>query len=169
LAELEVDSGRLPGRALLDTGVLIRAIGKRRHDEEARACHMFVDAMIEAGRTILVAAPSYAEMLRNEPPTDLPRMRQIVVVPFDQAAARILGSVWVHSTLVHERDRTGTPIAYFKYDAMIASCAVRHRADVLVCIDHGLTSLAERAKVTVAHPKDFLSKQTSLFPVKPRG
>lgn len=51
-----IDPTRLPKRALLDTVILSRVLGKEAEDGGAsRACF---DAMLANGKTILVATPS---------------------------------------------------------------------------------------------------------------
>jgi predicted nucleic acid-binding protein len=148
---------------MLDTGVLIRALRRRIANDDERVCRMLFDALMVHKKDVLVAAPSLAEAIRYDANFDVPRTRYVNVVAFDQAAARLCGSKLPQTTLVEMRDKSGLPISYIKYDAMIVSCAIRHNADMIVSKDQGMVKLALVAGIRAATPKDFLSAQMGLF------
>jgi predicted nucleic acid-binding protein len=62
---MAIDKTTLPDRPLLDTSVLIRALGDRPGDPEAPACQELVEALSDRGASILIAAPSVAEITRK--------------------------------------------------------------------------------------------------------
>jgi predicted nucleic acid-binding protein len=123
-----IDVSRLPQRALFDTGVVIRALGERPNDPRSPLCEALWEAMVENGRDILIAAPSIAEMIRQDGKGEIPHRRGVEVVAFDARAAELLGRKFPERVLTLERTNTGLPKHYIKYDAMIVACAVRHRA-----------------------------------------
>lgn len=166
-----IDPAKLPKVAMLDTGVLVRALGDRPDHPDSLACKELFDAMVVHKREILIAAPTLAEYLRFgkvEPP---PSFDRIAVVAFDDRCAAFLGERFPEARLHEWGHETGAPIAYFKYDAMIVACARIHRADCLVVLDgkkqdgshRGLFSLAEHGGVVARHPADFQQPQRSLF------
>lgn len=156
----EIDPDLLPGRCLVDTGVLIRALGQR-EDEHADKCRSFFDAMVGAKRQMLVAAPTVAELLRGNP-QPLPRTRSVVVVSFDNTAAEILG-VEIPVSVLHDHSaKTGHTRSYLKYDAMIVACARRWEAQCIVALDDDHVALARHAGLVVRHPAAFVRRQTVL-------
>lgn len=156
----EVDPARLPSKYLVDTGVLIRALGQF-SDEDAEVCQKFFDAMIEHRRRMLVAAPTLAEMLRGKP-APLPRTRSVVVVAFDSEAAQILGLEMPVSVLKAQAKSDGLTHTYMKFDAMIVACAKRWEAECIVALDGDHVRMASSVDMEVRHPKDFLERQTVL-------
>jgi predicted nucleic acid-binding protein len=85
-----MDPKLLPDRCLIDTGVLIRAL-RQQQDANTVDCAAFVEAMVMAEKTVLIAAPTLAEVLRSKPETTVPATRHVVVVPFDRRTAELLG------------------------------------------------------------------------------
>jgi len=156
----DIDPDLLPEKCLLDTGVLIRALGQRQ-DAESEVCRDFFDAMLLAKKIILVAAPTVAEMLRGNP-QKLPRTRSIIVVAFDREAAELLGTEIPVAVLKETAKTTGLPHTYMKFDGMIVACAKRWQADCIVALDSDHTKLASHISMTVNHPRDFLVQQTVL-------
>jgi predicted nucleic acid-binding protein len=158
----EIDQALLPSRPLLDSSVLFGALAARDTGPDAQACRKLLDAIMEAGKTILIAAPSIAELLRGSTPVEPPKTMGIIVVGFDDQAARLLAEDFPQEILIKARDATGTPLQYIKYDAMIVACAKRHRADCLVTRDAVMVRLAEQAKVRAYPPQHFYSRQGQL-------
>jgi predicted nucleic acid-binding protein len=156
-----MDAKLLPRRALLDTGVLIRALGEHPTDSRSADCREFVEAMVAANNDVLVAAPSLAEIIRAMAAPEVPATNNIEVVPFDDQAAIVLGTRFPISALKALAHSSGVTLTYLKYDALIAACAIRHRADFLVCIDNRLTAQVPRS-LNVAAPGDFRAKQLQL-------
>lgn len=78
--------------------------------------------MLENKHDILIAALSIAE-LRRKYETQLPRVRNILVVPFDEEAADLLAREFP-SHVFHEIQKAdGTPLNYIKYDSLIVASA----------------------------------------------
>ena len=158
-----MDPGRLPHRVLIDTGVFIRALGQRPEDVQSADCKDFVEAMAHHNREVLVAAPSLAEMIRGLPVPTPPTTTGMLVVAFDDLAAVILGTRFPAKTLKHMAAGTAVPLTYLKYDAMIAACAIRHKAQYLVSLDARLAAQVP-ASLKIAVPGAFREKQLPLLP-----
>jgi len=159
----EIDPSTLPQRALFDTGVVIRALGERPDDARSPMCEALWNAMLENGRQILIAAPSLAEMIRQEGKDySIPRRRGVEVVAFDDRAAVELGRRFPERVLLMERERSQLPKHYIKYDAMIVACAIRHRATHLVGLDGALTGFARAAGIQIVEPIRFEKPQLRL-------
>lgn len=149
----------LPRRAMLDTGVVIRALRQREDDQ---GCVEFWDLMLASKRKVLIAAPTWAEALRSHPDTQIPATTQIVVVPFDRQSAEILAA---HIPMVTQKQLAkalSIPCGYFKYDAMIVSCAKRWKADVIVTLDADHRKLAKTIGVQCVSPSQYTSAQIPL-------
>jgi predicted nucleic acid-binding protein len=158
----EVDPGRLPDSALLDTTVMIRALGDRPNDPRAPLCASLFAKMVQIGKRVLVAAPTVAEMMRSSQQTMPPRSRYVEIVPFDLSAAMMLADKLPLSVLKTLKEQGLGPLTYLKYDALIVACAIRHKADCLVTLDKTMGKLAEQAELPCKTPSDFLQRQTTL-------
>jgi predicted nucleic acid-binding protein len=163
LADIVIDVGLLPQRALFDTGVVIRALGERPDDPRSPFCEALWEAMVDNGREILIAAPSIAEMIRQDGKGAIPHRRGVEVVGFDARAAEFLGRKFPERVLTLERTNTGLPKHYLKYDALIVACAVRHRATHFVGLDIPLTAFAQSAGLKANRPEDFVAPQMNLL------
>lgn len=164
----EIDPKLLPASVMMDSSVLLPALGKVRSTDDAASAPLF-DALIEHRRSILIAAPTAAEFYRRAPTTDIPRTEFVVVVPFDGLAAEELGKRFPPEILKKHR-KGGVPLHYIKYDAMIVACAVRHRATVFVSTDKQQRVLASAVGLVVAAPRDYLSKQVPMkYPPPSKG
>lgn len=159
---MTIDPGLLPESALLDTGVLIRALGDRPHDAVSPACVEFFKAMQETKRDILIAAPTFAELLRGRRGTPLPVMEGVTTVAFDGRAAELLGEAFPMDLLNEFKKKLGDPLAYYKYDAMIVASAERWGAKCIVALDDGVLRLAKERKLRGETPDAFRSKQGTL-------
>jgi len=160
----QMDPKMLPRRALIDTGVFIRALGEHPTDPRSADCKDFVAAMVAQGNDVLVAAPSLAEMIRGLPVPQPPSTGAIVIVAFDDQAAVVLGTSFPVSALKKIATDTGKSVTFLKYDALIGACAVRHRADFLITIDGGFSAQVPKS-LKVAAPGDFRAKQMTLVAV----
>ncbi len=166
-----IDHSLLPNVALVDTGVLMRALGHKPDDPRSEACTEFVAAMIAAKKRLLIAAPTFAEMERGEPDlgaeaVPLPRTRHVIVVPFDDVAARELARQFPTAIANGIADETGLSRTHIKYDAMIAACAIRHEADCIVSLDDKTMKKRYGDAIPVRQPADYRQaedNQTSLF------
>jgi predicted nucleic acid-binding protein len=161
-----MDVNRLPSRVLLDTGVFIRALGEHSSDPRSADCREFTETMLKAGRDLLVAAPSMAEMIRGMPVPTPPTTPGFIIVPFDDMAAIVLGTQFPAKVLKEVAGTSGTPLTYLKYDAMIAACAIRHKAQFLVTLDHRLGAQTPSG-LKIAAPGDFRTKQLTLLAEPP--
>lgn len=160
---VEIDPSTLPQRALFDTGVVIRGLGERPGDDRSLTCEALWNAMLENGRQILIAAPSLAEMIRQEGKGySIPRRRGVEVVAFDDRAAIELGRRFPERVLLLEHQRSALPKNYIKYDAMIVACAIRHRATHVVSLDGALTGFAKAAGIEIVEPNRFEKPQLHL-------
>jgi predicted nucleic acid-binding protein len=166
-----IDPDRLPHAALVDSSVLIPALDRKRSDDEAEICRAFWDAMVAAKRRIVIAAPSISELLRGRPPTYVPRVPSVEIVPFDELAAITLGTVMPTHLLKRVRDKVHGPLAYYKHDALIVACGIRRKIDCIVTTDAPMAGLGRELKIMVAAPISFAQKQVVFRyqPVSPSG
>jgi predicted nucleic acid-binding protein len=156
-----IDEKLLPAIVAFDSSVLIPALNPKQAAGDP-ACARLFEAMDSANRTILIAAPTFAEFLRGAPKSSLPRRRNVVVVPFDQLAAELLAKDFPSTVLVTLNKKSGLPRHYIKYDAMIVACAARHRAGHFVSTDDQQRELAKKIGLTVRTPSEYLTKQPKL-------
>jgi predicted nucleic acid-binding protein len=161
-----IDPELLPSRGLFDTGILIRAL-RQKKDADSALCIELFEAMIEKKRTVLVAAASLAEVVRGTPGGAAPTLDGVEVVAFDDEAALVAGRKLPQAFLKEKSKRLGQSVGYLKYDAMIAACAVRHRADCIVTLDDGFHALCKELAIRITHPSDFVKKQQELQLVAP--
>jgi hypothetical protein len=86
------------------------------------------------------------------------------VVAFDDVAAIELGLHFPAATLKSLTTSTGLSSTYLKYDALIAACALRHRAEHLVTVNRRLhPQVPQGLKVT--QPCEFRARQGVLVEV----
>ena len=164
---MTIDRKALPLRTMIDTGVLIRALGDRPDDPDSAVCRELFESILETGKRILVAAPSIAEFLRGRGGSEPPAFEGVDVISFDYAAASLTGSKFPPSILKSVPGGTGTAL---KYDALILGCALRARANCLVTLDARMGPLAEAVRMQLKRPEDFLEPQASLpFPEEPQA
>src|SRR5690242_16401802 len=144
-----IDKEKLPKTAMVDTGVFLRFLGARPDDPDAPICRAFCEAMLERGNVLYVAAPTLAEIIRKNGER-APRIKGVVVVPFDDRAAEILGAKMPMPALRDAR----------KVDAMIMACAARSRTTTMVTLDlEDMLPLGAGLEIAVQRPQDFASEQ----------
>ena len=159
---MDMDPKKLPRRALIDTGVLIRALDKSMTDKDVPACRDFWEAMLNHDRRILISAPTMAEFLRKpRPVTDLPREKQVEFLAFDVPTALILGQQFP-SDVLKKLTSDGTTVTHLKYDAMIVACGLRWKADCLVHLDSDFEKLCHAVKIDAKKPELFRASQLDL-------
>lgn len=159
----EIDPDKLPTRALLDSSVLIPALGDRPKEPEAPACRALLRALIEHGKEVVIAAPSLAEFMRGKDRDRPPLLRNVLVLPFDSKAALRLGQDFPHDVLkTHVDKNAGTSIDYYRYDAMIVAVGLRWNAKMLVSLDRRQVELARSVGMRVAGPGEFNRAQLPL-------
>jgi predicted nucleic acid-binding protein len=166
---MAIDNNKLPGRALIDSGIVMRALGDLSDDPRAKLCVEFFLAMLANGREMLIAAPTLAEVIRKDATKTVPRHVGIEIVSFDDVAAELLGRTFPMSEL-KTVDRTGTTLTHLKYDALIFACALRHNAECIVTLDSDYTKLAAALQlggIPITHPGDYQSAQGTL-PLLPK-
>ena len=157
-----IDPNKLPSRALIDSGVLIRALGQRAGDARAELCKEFWAEMLSSDREILISAPTVAEVSRHSkfPPLPIPSVRNVTVVAFDRKAAMILAEKFPEQVL---RAHAGSlPIDYIRYDALILACAVRYNA-ILVTLDNPLSAIAIAGAAKCMKVEEFQTQLGLLF------
>lgn len=150
-----IDPKALPLIALLDSDVLIGALGGVARDHKDVVAKEFWEAMLKEGRRLLIAAPTLTEVTRGSkyPPLRIPSTRQIKVVPFDHEAARILAKQFPE-TVITNRMADGIFRDYLRYDAMILACAIRFKA-TFVTAEAPLSKLAIDGGVDCKRVQDF--------------
>jgi len=152
---------------MLDTGIWIRALGERT-DAQAADCCAFFEAMVEQRYTMLMAAPTLAEIVRGGYGTSLPSTRSVQVVPVDRAVAMLLGEEFPQDVLKKYADKIGVTRTYLKYDALIFACAKRWGASMLIAYDDDHVALARHVQgLPVRRPDDFEDAQGVLAGVVP--
>jgi predicted nucleic acid-binding protein len=161
---MATDRDPLPRRPLIDTGVLIRALGERPDDRYSPICAGLFQDLLAASAEILIAAPSISEILRFGRSQPVPRYRLVQVVSFDERAADWLGNHLPEAVLESVKTLTGLPRHYIKYDALIVACAARHKADCIISLDKGMKRVCEALNppMLCQTPLDLGPKQQAL-------
>jgi len=162
---MTIDPNKLPRFCLVDTSIWIHALGRAR-DAKSLACRNFYEAMIRHERQMRMAAPTLAELVRGDLGFKVPSTPSVRVVPFDRRAAQLLGQEFPASELKRLAAESGVGVAYFKYDAMIAACALRWGESVLIADDIDHVRLARTVtRLKVKKPTDFEQDQCDIkFP-----
>ena len=161
-----IDSKLLPSRALLDTGVILRAHDLGDPHATDPLSKLVWEGMLGNSASILIAAPSLAEILRYRAGTPFPVVSGVEVVDFDDEAARIIGEKMPMDVLI-EVMKHGDRKSYLKFDTLILACAVRHKAECVVALDKEHHRLAPHAGIPVRTPPDFESKAPTQLFLKP--
>lgn len=156
---MSVDVARLPSRLLFDTTVFVKAW--TRADPLHASCRALYDAMRIPPRTVLIAAPSLAELMRKREKNPFPRTTAIQVLPFGQKAAMLLGRKFPPETLKQWRAAGGAPVDFYKFDSMILAVAMCHGVP-LVTTDEDQATRGRALGIKVHHPDDFKTAQTSI-------
>jgi predicted nucleic acid-binding protein len=145
----------LPQVAMVDTGVLMRALGDRPRDPRSKDCMDFFKSMINYKRLILIATPVLAEYVRGNPMGKLPRGKSIQVVSFDRASAEILGKELPVAGFKKLESVSGLEKGFIYYDAMIIACAMRYGAQCIVTLDPNMKMYADTTRMKFCTPRDF--------------
>ncbi|WP_338052950.1 type II toxin-antitoxin system VapC family toxin [Pyxidicoccus trucidator] len=156
-----IDLSGLPHRIMFDSSVLTRtrANSTAPHSE---LCQELFRELLRSGRHILIPAVALAEYMRR-PPHDQPkRHSRVEVVAFDQDAAVDLATKLPNWPVI--KMHTGTSRTVAKYDEMILASAIRHNAELLLCMDTDLIEAAKLCKVPVLDPTT-LPHQESMIDV----
>jgi predicted nucleic acid-binding protein len=158
-----IDPKKLPASMLIDTTVALRGFGAGDADEHSPICLELVDACIQQGTSLLIAAPTLAEILRGGATKPVPRVHGVEVVAFDEPAARKLDA-FSADFLKSFSTEEGLRLTYIKYDALIVACAARYKVAYLVSLDQKQRRFAIKAGVNAVTPEHFLENQLPLFP-----
>jgi len=161
---MRIAVGLLPRTALVDTGVFLRFLGDRPEEPKTIACRAFCKAMLDNHRELFIAAPTITEITRWKG-SKLPRARGITVVAFDERAAELLGIKGPENTITELMKETGDTRNCIRYDFMIAACAARAHADVLVSLDKDLPKICNHMSITHKRPEEY--EEVSLLKLAP--
>jgi predicted nucleic acid-binding protein len=143
-------------RILLDSSVLIPALGDRPGDPWTPDCIECLRLLVNNRCTVLIAAPTLAEVLRFGKGKSVPRVDGVEVVSFDAQAARILANDLDIDAIRSIRTEMEGPMDYYKYDALIVACAKRHGAHGFVGRDGRQKKLAEKVGLLFLSPQDVI-------------
>ncbi len=155
MTEGVIDTTKLPASMLLDTTVALRGFGAYGDDPRGSVCVALVDACLRQGTSLLIAAPTLAEILRGGATRAVPRVAGVEVVAFDDVAAELLGRVLPQASLQEFATAEGLKLTYLKYDALIVACALRYRAGCFVCLDDRQASLRQERGRASGRPDGF--------------
>ena len=161
---MRIAANLLPNIALVDTGVFMRFLGEQQGDPKAIACRAFCQSMLDSSRDIFIAAPTLAEISRLKG-APIPRVRGITVVAFDDRAAEILGLRGPVNAITEIMQDTGFSRNCIRYDFMIAACAARAGADVLVSLDKDMPKICSHMGIAYKKPEEY--EEFSLLKLSP--
>lgn len=161
-SDAAIDSSKLPERSMIDTNVLILALGHRPDDPQTPLCKELWAELLRSKRRVLIATPSIAELGQHataHPP--VPFTKNVYVVDFDYKAAQILGEKF-SKKFIQSHKPDGVPINYMKWDILILACALRHGA-TLITLDKPMTKIGLEAGVKIKTVNDFTDPQRNLL------
>jgi predicted nucleic acid-binding protein len=153
-----IDDARLPNRIVVDTSVLLGALAPSTTTSETEACAALFEAMGRGHRRILIPATVLAEYYRGPnggEPRSFPRAQNLVVVDFNERAARYLAR---HLASVA---RQYGPRWLFVPDAqgiaVAIVCAEQDQSTAFVTTDGAQLRRARKAGLDARRPVEFLS------------
>jgi hypothetical protein len=148
----------LPKRPMIDAGFFILANRERPKDPRTEDHARALATLEQSGAEILIAAPALAEIFRKKYKTPPPATRWPVVA-FGRAAASLLGRTMPNRWVTHPN----VPGGYWKYDLMIAACAVIAQADAIMVADADYTGILAQMDpeglVKIRRASDIVSMQ----------
>lgn len=163
-----IDADKVVGTFLWDSSAFVRAFDPSSPEPDAPLARAVSDAMLRRRDTrLVVSTVSFAEFLLL-PGRVFPRHRQIVVVPFDELAARECAEK-VPQTVPQGDPR---PADYWKRDALITATALALKVDGFVSADISQRKRAAEVGLKVMCLTDFVAEpeaQMDFFPVVARG
>jgi predicted nucleic acid-binding protein len=158
-----IDSALLPKSALIDTSVLVGALDSSASTCDPTACRDFWMAMLQEKRTIYIASPTLAEFYTAGAHRQVPRVRGVVVVPFDERSAEALGRKMAPQLLRTLDEKKGLGLRnFYKYDALIIACGLGRGIGTFVTSDGEQATLAASAGMTVTRARDYYGKNLPL-------
>ncbi|WP_395852849.1 type II toxin-antitoxin system VapC family toxin [Cystobacter fuscus] len=166
-----IDDSRLPLRAMLDSNVLILALGQHQQNKpEITASKELWTALVSRSRDILIATPTLAEFIRGNSTGSFPMVKGVQIVSFDRQAAQLLGTALPATVIKKIAATQDLPKPFVKYDALILACAARWQADCLVSFDTDMLTLKNQdqtgalKKLQVVTPYFFQNPQPAQVP-----
>lgn len=163
-----IDPAKLPQRVMLDTNILYYAFDKPTGREQEAPSRELWAALVKHKRTILIAAPTLAEFLRQG--GEIPAVHNIEHIAFDARAAQLVGAALPGPVIAQSQQQAGITKAAMKFDTLIMGCAIRGRADALITYDKGFVKAKANsvgttfAKLRILSPSDFISVPTQAQP-----
>lgn len=150
----------LPKRPMVDAGFFILANREDPKDPRTLDHALALATLEQSGAEIMIAAPALAEIFRKKYKTPPPATRWPVIA-FGRAAADLLGKKMPNRWVTHPN----VPGGYWKYDLMIAACAVIAKADAIMVADKDyagiLAQLDPEGLVKIRRASDIVSMQSS--------
>ena len=126
----------LPKRPMMDTGFFILANRERPEDPRTSQHVQALRLLVDAGIRVFVSAPALAEVFRKQY-ADPPPITTWPLISFGRAQAELLGKHAGHRWISNNGGQSG----FWKYDCMIAACAVASKCDALLVADRDYTSI----------------------------
>lgn len=141
----------------LDSSFLIEALDPGRQTARAIMCRTALTTLREQCQ-LVIPAPVVAEIQSDARRLPVPRVPGIMVVPFDDECADLLVSKGCLMTFGDGRSK-----GYWKYDVMIAACALAAGARAIVSCDSDFLKIAERMGLQVLAPEAVADRQTAFL------
>lgn len=114
--------------------------------------------MVDAKNTMVIAAPTIAEIMRFGDGVPLPRTYHWEVASFGRRAAELVARIFPEQIIRAVQQEFGFPLDYIRYDAMIVAVGLVERVSAVVTLDggkNGVAVLARRAGMPAYGPEDF--------------
>lgn len=162
-----IDLKGTKGPLLFDTGVALRAFGERPADPRSPLCRELFEEAKRLNVRVLVSALSVAEILRGRPdgsrePSPVPRTKDVIVVPFGDLEAQVLGKHLPFHDLKIISNESGLTTSFLRFDSLIVATAMRYKVEYVVTLDGGMSRRYPELIQCVA-PSHFLSNAPPLL------
>ena len=156
---MAIDLSGIPTRVMLDSSVLTRT-REDSTEPHSELCRELWRALIKEHHQILIPAVALAEYMHHPPHQQPKRHRSVEIVTFDERTAEVLAGFPAHVFV--KNTSNGETKALVKFDSMILASAVRHKAEMLFCMDTRLANLAISMNMPVMNPLS-LPRQLTLL------
>lgn len=145
----------------LDSSFLIEALDPGRQTARAIICRAALDTLLQNNEKydVVIPAPVVAEIQADPKRSPVPRVHGITVVPFDDECADLLLDRGCLMTFGDGRSK-----GYWKYDVMIAACAIVAHASYIVSCDSDFLKIAEKIGLPVLAPEALMERKTLMLP-----
>jgi hypothetical protein len=151
---------------MFDTSSFVSGLDPKSKEPDAQFCGEILRICITTHRMVLVAAPALAELLRGPSADRLPQLRNWSVVAFDEACARLLAEKAPKTALAQWKSLGKRSQSGIKFDAMIAACAARHKAELFISGDGQQRTIATALGCVTLAPSELADAQQTL-PIPP--